>query len=38
VLRGVAESESQSAVLAQLIAMEPGVRAVRNEMTVAGAP
>jgi hypothetical protein len=38
VLRGVAESEGQSLVLANLIALEPGVRAVRNEMTIAGAP
>jgi hypothetical protein len=38
VLRGVAESESQILVLANLIALEPGVRAVRNEMTVAAAP
>ncbi|HEY3395330.1 MAG TPA: BON domain-containing protein, partial [Lacipirellulaceae bacterium] len=38
VLRGVADSESQRLVLANLIALEPGVRAVRNEMTVAGAP
>jgi hypothetical protein len=38
VLRGVAESESQSLVLANLIALEPGVRSVRNEMTVATAP
>jgi hypothetical protein len=36
VLRGVAESENQRRVLAQLIAMEPGVMGVRNEMTVAG--
>ena len=38
VLRGVAESESQSLVLANLIALEPGVRSVRNEMTIAAAP
>jgi BON domain len=38
VLRGVAQSESQKLVLANLIALEPGVRAVRNEMTVAGVP
>jgi osmotically-inducible protein OsmY len=38
VLRGVAESESQRQVLANLIALEPGVRAVRNEMVVAVAP
>jgi hypothetical protein len=36
VLRGVAASESQKVVLEKLIAMEPGVSAVRNEMTVAG--
>jgi hypothetical protein len=35
VLRGVAASESQRLVLEKLIALEPGVRAVRNEMTVA---
>jgi len=38
VLRGVAESETQMLVLANLISLEPGVRTVRNEMTVAGAP
>jgi hypothetical protein len=38
VLRGVAESESQMLVLANLISLEPGVRTVRNEMTLAGAP
>ena len=38
VLRGVAESENQMLVLANLISLEPGVREVRNEMTVAGAP
>jgi hypothetical protein len=38
ILRGVAESESQMLVLANLISLEPGVRAVRNEMTVATAP
>jgi hypothetical protein len=38
VLRGVAESESQMLVLANLISLEPGVRTVRNEMTIAGAP
>ena len=37
VLRGVASSETQRQVLAQLIALEPGVMGVRNEMTVAGA-
>jgi hypothetical protein len=35
VLRGVAATESQKVVLEKLIAMEPGVSAVRNEMTVA---
>jgi hypothetical protein len=34
VLSGVAATESQRIVLEKLIAMEPGVRAVRNEMTV----
>ena len=34
VLGGVAATESQRLVLEKLIAMEPGVRAVRNEMTV----
>lgn len=34
VLRGVAATESQRVVLEKLVAMEPGVRAVRNEMTV----
>jgi hypothetical protein len=38
VLRGVAESDTQMLVLANLISLEPGVRAVRNEMTVAGTP
>jgi hypothetical protein len=37
VLRGVAESESQRQVLANLIALEPGVRQVRNEMQLAAA-
>jgi hypothetical protein len=37
VLRGVAESENQMMVLANLISLEPGVRVVRNEMTIAGA-
>jgi hypothetical protein len=36
VLRGVAATESQRLVLEKLIAMEPGVSAVRNEMSVAG--
>jgi len=34
VLRGTAESESQTQVLERLISMEPGVSAVRNEMIV----
>jgi hypothetical protein len=34
VLGGVAATESQRLVLEHLVAMEPGVRAVRNEMTV----
>jgi hypothetical protein len=38
VLRGVAESETQMLVLANLVSLEPGVRTVRNEMTLAGAP
>jgi hypothetical protein len=38
VLRGVADSESQMLVLANLISLEPGVRLVRNEMTIAEAP
>jgi hypothetical protein len=37
VLRGVATSESEAQVISQLVALEPGVRAVRNEMTVPGA-
>jgi hypothetical protein len=36
VLRGVAGSESQRLMLEKLIAMEPGVGEVRNEMTVGG--
>ena len=35
VLRGVAATEGQRLVLERLVAMEPGVSAVRNEMTVA---
>jgi hypothetical protein len=35
VLGGVAATESQRLVLEKLIALEPGVRTVRNEMTVA---
>jgi hypothetical protein len=37
VIRGVAATESQRLVLQNLVALEPGVREVRNEMTVAGA-
>jgi hypothetical protein len=37
VLRGVAATDGQRLVLEKLIAMEPGIRAVRNEMTVADA-
>jgi osmotically-inducible protein OsmY len=36
VLRGVAASENQRAVLERLVMLEPGVMGVRNEMTVAG--
>lgn len=36
VLRGTAESESQRRILEQLVMLEPGVRAVRNEIIVAG--
>lgn len=35
VLSGVAASESERAVMGQLLAIEPGVREVRNEMTIA---
>jgi hypothetical protein len=35
VLGGVAASESERDVISQLVALEPGVRDVRNEMTVA---
>ena len=38
VLRGTAETESQRRVLANLVAMEPGVTAVRNEIIVAPPP
>jgi len=34
VLRGVAASESERAVIGQLVALQPGVGNVRNEMTV----
>jgi hypothetical protein len=37
VLRGVAATDGQRLVLEKLIAMEPGISAVRNEMTVADA-
>src|SRR5262245_62962563 len=37
VLRGVAASENQRQVLERLVSLEPGVSAVRNEMTIAGA-
>ncbi len=35
VISGVAASEDERAVIEQLISLEPGVRAVQNEMTVA---
>jgi hypothetical protein len=38
VLRGVAADANQRRVFEHLIALEPGVRAVRNEMTVAEPP
>lgn len=41
VLTGSAANESQRAVISQLLALEPGIRTVRNEMTIAqpaGAP
>jgi hypothetical protein len=38
VLSGVAQSDNERLVIAQLVSMEPGVRSVRNEMTVAGEP
>ena len=38
VLSGVAASDSERLVIGQLVALEQGVRAVRNEMTVAGLP
>lgn len=38
VLRGVAASESQRLVIERLVAMEPGVAAVENQMTVVPAP
>jgi hypothetical protein len=38
VISGVAASESDRNVIAMLVSLEPGVRNVRNEMTVAGQP
>lgn len=38
VLRGVAANDSQRMVIGRLVAMEPGVRSVENQMTVAPAP
>ncbi len=38
VISGAAASDSERQVIAQLVALEPGVREVRNEMTVAGEP
>jgi hypothetical protein len=38
VIGGVAESESQRMLVEQLVLLEPGVRDVRNEMTVAAIP
>lgn len=38
VLSGVARSDSERKVIAALVSFEPGVRSVRNEMTVAGEP
>ncbi len=38
VIGGAAASDSERQVIAQLVSLEPGVRAVRNEMTVAGEP
>ena len=38
VIGGMAASDSERQVIAQLVSLEPGVRAVRNEMTVAGEP
>jgi hypothetical protein len=38
VLRGVAATDSQRLVLEKLVALEPGVRQVRNEMTVIAPP
>jgi hypothetical protein len=38
VLSGAATSDSERMVIGQLVAMEPGVREVRNLMTVAGEP
>lgn len=38
VLSGVAKSENERRVIESLVSLEPGVRSVRNEMTVAGVP
>jgi hypothetical protein len=38
VVSGVAKSENERSVIESLVSLEPGVRSVRNEMTVAGAP
>ncbi len=38
VITGVAASDSERLVIGQLVSLEQGVRAVRNEMTVAGEP
>ena len=37
VLRGAVKSDGERQVIAQLVSLEPGVRDVRDEMTVAGA-
>jgi hypothetical protein len=38
VLSGVARNDNERQVIESLVSFEPGVRTVRNEMTVAGAP
>jgi BON domain len=38
VVSGAAASDGERQVIGQLVSLEPGVRAVRNEMTVAGEP
>ncbi len=38
VLSGVAKNENERQVIESLVSLEPGVRTVRNEMTVAGEP